>query len=174
VIATCVDVIASVVLALWALASLLAQMRVKILAPIRLADWGHLIPNWSFFAPRPARSDYYLCYCDIGTDGRISEWATLTQLPRKSWLTAFWHPTRRETKAMLDAVRMLMRLRGRRLPGLELSLPYLALLQYVDAAPHAIHTVATRFVLVARLATGLETTPKLIFKSKWHRLSVAA
>jgi hypothetical protein len=168
---TWIDGAYSAFLTSWFAISVLAQLRVRAIAPIRKFDWAHLIPNWSFFAPKPATTDYYLCYRDKTSEGEVSQWFALIVHIRKTWQTTFWNPRRKETKAFFDAVRMLLRRNKLDRQSLELTMPYLVVLKCVDGSTHLPATVATQLAIVYRVVTQELTDPKLLIVSEWHKIT---
>ena len=76
---------------------------------VRRWDWFNLIPTWTFFAPRPAWTDYYLLYRDKLTDGRLTPWTEVILIQDRRWWHFLWNPAKHERKALVDMVRMLAR-----------------------------------------------------------------
>lgn len=67
-----------------------------------------LIPNWKFFAPNPGVDDYVLVYRTGSVDsGRWTEWQRLADPPRSRVVDAFYSPSSRWHKGILDIVSSL-------------------------------------------------------------------
>jgi len=67
-----------------------------------------IIPDWRFFAPRPATSDYHVHYrVDLG-GGRGSQWVPMVMLQRRTPSQVVLFPRRRESKAVFDLVNELL------------------------------------------------------------------
>jgi hypothetical protein len=137
---------------------------------IRMSDWFALVPEWKFFAPEPGRWDYYLVYRDQLMDGSVTEWTEAIVAGSRTKWNAFWNPTKRGRKALLDATNELaahIRVEDR---GIEASVPYLTLLNHVSALPRPAASEFTQFVIVRFHATNSPEQPDVIFTSSLHAL----
>ncbi len=140
------------VLAAWTAATVVAA-----LPPgrwLRRRDPLGLIPQWTFFAPNPGTHDYHLLWRDRLVGGLVTDWSEI-ELPRgrRGPIAVLWNPEKRANKALLDLVSSLLQLSaagdvGNRRLGLQISTPYLALLNHVMSQPAAAATEARQFLVV--------------------------
>jgi hypothetical protein len=155
---------------------------------IRRLDIFGLVPVWTFFAPRPAWTDYHLLYRDVLADGTATQWRDVSSIGGRRLLDAVWHPNKRLHKAITDLVRTYtkeleaavrqredgepaVRLRGaEELPAhLLTSFSYLLLLQMVSALPRFGEPAATQFMILKHdRVSAPEARPMLV--SALHRL----
>lgn len=69
---------------------------------------GFWLPNWRFFAPDPAQSDFHILHRTLSREGAESDWVeTRRTTPRKP-SHVVWFPDRRTDKGLFDAVADLM------------------------------------------------------------------
>jgi hypothetical protein len=188
-------------LAAWFALSVLGQVaavrwRAPFLRPLealrglRKYDLFGLIPLWTFFAPRPAWTDFHLLYRDRLADGTLTPWTEVMAIEARRWWHFAWNPRKHERKAVIDVVRML----SRRLfstdraswsaaivpltddkpwveipPGVHTSLPYLAILHMVSNLPRLGASDATQFlIMIADAARSGEPTVMMV--SALHEL----
>jgi hypothetical protein len=169
-------VICIAILAVWLLVSLLAQLNVKVVAPLKAHDLFSLIPNWSFFAPRPGTSDYHLVFRDCDWNGEWSRWKEipLTERRRTLW-GAIWNPEKRKTKTLSDVVRGLVRLaQDKTLGDFSFTLPYLSILNYVSSLPRVAPSKQTQFMILKSEGFFSDQDPQFLFLSNMHNLAVSA
>src|SRR6266568_2610173 len=89
----------------WWLVSLVAQWKHERLTAIRSKDLLHLLPNWRFFAPVPARRDYHLEYRLRTVGSQLSRWTRIQILPRRTNRCVLWYPEKRQRKAFNTLIR---------------------------------------------------------------------
>lgn len=158
--------------ALWLLATVLCQAPSRIQNWLRRGDVFALIPRWHFFAPVPGMQDFVLVYRDQTADGAISPWREAPSVPvsRQPWC-AVWNPGRRHTKAILDITKELMQLitEQRNKREIELSIPYITLLNYVSSFPRLEENCSTQFALVMGKSSATPEPPSVVFVSSIHR-----
>jgi hypothetical protein len=140
-----------------------------LLRKVPLGRFIHLIPSWSFFAPKPATADYYLVYRDRFDGGGESAWSHIDFEARyRTKCRALWNPASRPAKACTDAVAHLARLREI-YPGrdhaLVLSVPYILLIARVCGEPVPTAALKRQFALFRREGNS---PPSLAFVSHWH------
>src|SRR5215470_1017153 len=127
-------VICIAILTGWFLISVLSQLNVPTIKPLKEHDIFSLIPNWSFFAPRPGTSDYHLVFRDMDSDGNWDRWQEIPLTDRRTLWSAIWNPQKRKTKTLSDVVRGLLGLaQDSSLKDFSLTLPYLAILNYISS-----------------------------------------
>jgi hypothetical protein len=163
------DIIVSLLFGIWFLASVLVY--VPSLKPhIRTWDLFALIPQWNFFAPRPAQHDFLLLYRDRLQDGSITDWTQVASIaPRKMW-TVIWNPWKRDNKAFFDAVTDLAAHVQNSPSTLELSVPYITILNYISGLPRFGPASFTQFLLMRSTLGTKATEPELLFLSNLHSL----
>lgn len=159
------------ILAAWLLVSALAQLDAPLVRPLKARDVLSLIPRWSFFAPRPGTSDYHLLFRDHAPDGSRAEWSEIPLADRRTLWGALWNPEKRNRKALSDAVRALTQLARESPPGaLQLTVPYLATLNYVSALRRARPAGRTEFMILRTEGFLSDADPQFVFLSRVHRL----
>ncbi|QEM43557.1 hypothetical protein [Mycolicibacterium grossiae] len=155
-----------VVFTCWTVLTVLNQVdNQRINDAIHRHDPLNLIPKWTFFAPRPGRSDYHLLYREVTPKIGVSGWTEVPIVSRRQLSHGLWNPGRRRAKVVIDSVNSLAhqleRLQASRpdTPEYELSehllisIPYLVLLNIVlNASEQAPEADAFRqFVIAERL-----------------------
>lgn len=105
----------------------------------KLPLFMQFIPTWSFFAPVPNMLDYHLFYRKISDNSdnkKVFDWEPI-YIPKdnRSFVSFFWNPEKRLTKAVLDIAMDLIRFSNKIKDKNEiiLSIPYLQLLNYLDS-----------------------------------------
>ena len=166
--------ISIVVLVTWFLVTCLSQFHWQPMERLKTNDICALIPNWKLFAPRPGTSDYYLVVRDYGP---LEGWGRWREIPlghsRSPW-RFLWNPQKRQVKMLTDVVRDGSQL-ARHLPleGLVLSLPYLAILNYVTFIRRPPLCLQTQFMILKTEGTLDKEEPQLVFLSAIHDLHPA-
>lgn len=155
----------------WFAASVVAQLPGTVASRLRSLDPVGLLPSWSFFAPRPARTDSHLVYRHILTSGAVTDW-TEAFVWRPSATQWFWNPDRRAEKAISDASSHISRRSDLR--GVQWSIPYLLLLNYVSGLPRTTDAAAVQFALLGSFGHHHGREPFVRFVSDCHPLDTAA
>jgi hypothetical protein len=169
---TFMTVICIVILVGWFLISVLSQLNVKAVAPLKARDIFSLIPNWSFFAPRPGTSDYHLLFRDSDHAEAWSRWREIPLANRRTLWGAIWNPEKRKTKALSDVVRGLVRLaQDKALKDFSLTLPYLAILNYVSSIRRSTPCVQTQFMILKSEGFFADQDPQFLFMSNAHNVA---
>ena len=154
---------------IWALLCLLVYIpSLKIF--IRQRDWFRLIPEWRFFAPRPAQGDFHLLYQDTFHDGSCTNWTEVRPMIERSRWNIFWNPGKRERKALFDAVNQLNVRISLSDKALEGSTAYLTLLNHISSLPRSLSPAFTRFLLMQSYGASPEKEPDVTFISGVHEL----
>src|SRR3954451_23374556 len=104
-----------------------------------------LIPEYRFFAPKPVEGDYHLLYRDLYADGTTTAWTEACVLEPRTLLHALFNPAKRERKALFDAVVQLQDLHPKEPRAIAMTVPYLAVLNYVSHLPRTQGPVYTQF-----------------------------
>jgi hypothetical protein len=98
-----------------------------------------LIPIWTFFAPNPGMTDYYLLYRDRLPDGSLDNWRKVElKQSENGFRLALWNPTKRNHKALSDMVSSLIRLANHRRSEALVTVPYILILNVVTTRPHSL------------------------------------
>jgi hypothetical protein len=163
------DVIAACTFAAWAGCTLLVHVPALKL-PIRRRDVCALVPEWNFFAPRPAEGDYVLLHRDHCIDGSLAPWRELRVAAPRRWWNAAWNPTKRNRKALFDAVTELALHVKEEDPTIIASIPYLTLLNYVSGLPRSLPVARTQVLLMMTAADAPDDPPRPMFLSSAHDL----
>jgi len=140
---------------------------------VRRWDIFHLLPRWSFFAPRPLTSDYHFLYRDSLVDGTHTDWTEVQfSPPRSSLLSWLWNPEKRQAKAFCDLVSDLMQ--HQRLhhdeTSIQLAVPYLMLLNYITNLPRSSNWTHTQFMLMTSPGELSTEAPTPLMLSGVHQL----
>lgn len=158
-------------LSAWFIISALAQLDIPGVAALKTHDIFSLIPNWSFFAPRPGTSDYHLLFRDSSPTGPAGKWREISLHDKRTLWGAVWNPQKRKSKTLSDVVRALVRLaQDRSLKDYSLTLPYLAILNYVSSIPRDMRSQQTQFMILKSDGFFSEEDPQFLFMSNLHRL----
>lgn len=102
------DILIIVLLAVWLIASILAQVRNSARLRSYWHDFGGLLPSYKFFAPKPITADYQILYRFIGEGDVAGEWIPLFEAGKPVY-RCLWNPKQRLTKATSDLVAVLYR-----------------------------------------------------------------
>ena len=139
-------------------------------------DLFGLLPNWTFFAPNPGVSDYFLLYRVKFSDGKISEYKNIS-LRNKRIVNAIWNPYKRRQKALNDFVQELrsyineIHSNGRDPATIKISHGYIALLHYCSALCHSINNKdSIQFTILESFGHFETQKPKLVLNSDFHKL----
>jgi hypothetical protein len=160
------------ILAGWFLISVLSQLNLKVVAPLKAHDIFSLIPNWSFFAPRPGTSDYHLLFRDSDSSAEWGGWHEIPLADTRTLWGAIWNPEKRKTKALSDVVRGLVRLaQDRKLRDFSLTLPYLSILNFVSSIPRSTPCVQTQFMILKSEGFFADQDPQFLFMSNMHNVA---
>jgi len=168
---TLAEIAAICLLAAWLVLSVLGQIRFGALYWVRAWDVFGIIPMWWFFAPNPARHDFYLLYRDQLKDGSRTEWTEVKIGTNRKWTNLIWNPGRRERKALFDVVTSLAREAAT--TGditIQVSVPYLSLLNYVSRLPRTPASELTQFLLMQSEVETYKNPPTAVFMSNLHRV----
>jgi len=152
----------------WLLLSVAGQFKRPALTAIRYRDVLHLIPNWRFFAPVPARRDYHLEYRLRNAQSQPTRWKRVELLSRRTHWCFFWYPEKRLRKSFNTSVRRLTRIRREYgYDSAARSLAYLHLLNFLQSNAQ-LKGEALQF----RIITCQDFAPaplRLVFTSNWHK-----
>lgn len=158
-------------LALWLLLSALTQLKLRVFQRLKARDIFSLLPNWSFFAPRPGTFDYHILFRDSDSSGEFGKWEEVPLADQRTLWGAVWNPQKRNKKALSDAVHAIT-LRSKDGPGtrIQLSIPYLAALNYISSIPRSNGSTHTQFMILRSEGFLWNRDPELVFLSYVHRL----
>lgn len=167
---------------LWLGLSVMAQFHSERFDRFRAHDVFHLIPNWTFFAPNPGRSDFHLLCRDKTAGGEVGEWNELPMIFARSRWSFLWNPDKRGTKVLTDVVSALCESidfhskRGDTKETMEqlmpLQSPYLLLLNVVmNRQPLPDRVTHRQFMLVETCGFTAEDPPRPILSSPFHAAS---
>ncbi|MBA4533832.1 hypothetical protein [Brevibacillus halotolerans] len=127
-----------------------------------------LIPQWSFFAPIPNRTDYYLFVrCSRVEDRHLSMWKEVCLANERSWAGFIWNPDRRIRKGFFDLTSELCRMTNLPRKEILVSLPYL-LLTVATAVIEERPGVEVQFAVDRVLPAESETDVTVLFCSEFH------
>lgn len=163
--------LAVAVLGGWLIASAVGQLPVERFQRLRRWDPGNLIPEWTFFAPNPGIHDAHLLYRDLLEDGTLTEWREIPLLEPRIYAHTVWNPNSRQEKAVFDAISELkIRSAYTDQKSLQVSVPYLALLNFVSSLFHEEGANATQYLVAESTGIDLTEEPSMVFLSNLHGL----
>jgi hypothetical protein len=162
------------ILVLWFVVSVIGQFDWPLTRWLRGHDHFSLVPRWTFFAPRPGRTDYHLMVQRFyGDDGR--PWCEQPLADRRTWMGAIWNPEKRNRKALADLVRSMTRamsgMEQDTLWRVQYSVPYIALLSYLSAAAAAEGASHVRFMILESEGFYFQREPWPVFLSARHAVA---
>lgn len=151
--------------AVWFAVSILNQFENgRWVGPLKDRDVAALIPNWTFFAPRPGTSDFELIYRDLGADGGVGPWRVAPSGGDPRW-RFIWRPAKRREKLITDCVVSFLPEYDPASRAHLLGLPYLLLLALIEAEPGDFRAVSRQFGIVAARQRQERTEAELLFLS---------
>jgi hypothetical protein len=153
----------------WIALSLLVYVP-SINARIRRLDRFALVPEWRFFAPNPGRHDFHLLFRDKFSDDTKSYWKEVCPISHHGVGNMILNPSKRRNKALFDCTQELTKHINARDKTLELSVPYLTLLNYVSHLPRGISPQAVQFLLMFSAGEDLNKDPDILYVSQFHSL----
>ena len=129
-----------------------------------------LLPEWRFFAPKPGRGDHALLYRDSPDGSTWGAWTEISVQASRRWHHFIWYPERRAKKALLDYIAALAaRVAATGSEGVEITSPYLALLNFVITGPaRATSPAVTQFLLLLHDGAAAPDDFVPMFVSKQH------
>lgn len=146
---------------------------------LRAVNKLHILPIWTFFAPRPGMSDTHILYRDKLQGGDVTGWEEVTLVEERSSLHWLWNPRKRMDKVAVDALSEVKSIKNAGMEQevddellehqIKLSKGYLLLMNMVFARPKIADASSARqfSVVDATHATG-ERAVVPIFFSPFH------
>ncbi|MEU1204384.1 hypothetical protein [Nocardia sp. NPDC005825] len=138
---------------------------------VRVHDVCGFVPRWHFFAPTPATDDLHLLYRDKLPDGRVARWCEVPPGVPPKWLGPVWNPRRRQNKALIDiSVELAKTCQAldRDSARIQLSLAYIATLNFVCSLPRDHRAAATQFLIMRSKGMDDNADHHVIFLSPMH------
>jgi hypothetical protein len=144
---------------------------------VRAHDVFGFIPRWPFFAPSPATDDFHLLYRDRLSDGRITRWCEVRPCTPPKWIGSVWNPGRRHNKALIDVTLEIAKASlilsrdtaNRDTAEIQLTLPYIATLNFVCSLPRDYCAHATQFLIMRSKGADEDPDHHVIFLSTMHQ-----
>jgi hypothetical protein len=138
---------------------------------LKSRDILSMIPNWSFFAPRPGTFDYHLVFRDVRLNGEFAAWQEIALADERRLWGALWNPKKRSKKVLSDVVQSIVRLaQDTSVRDFSLTIPYLAILNYISSIPRTEGVQQTQFMILRSNGFFSKDDPQFIFRSNTHRL----
>ena len=136
---------------------------------MRSFDCLHLIPNWRFFAPIPAKKDYHLEYRLKLGESNTTRWERIELVAQRNFWSMFWYPSKRLRKAFNTSVRRIKRrLSDSGFDSASRSVSYLHLLNYLQNSVLINNAKALQFRIISQQDFAKNRKPRLVFTSDWH------
>lgn len=158
----------------WLAATVVNQFDLAAWQRVKAWDWFALVPRWTFFAPRPARTDFHLFYRDVMEGDAVGDWREVPLVPPRSpSLRGVWNPAKRRKKVFIDAVRGIVEIAAKLEDepyAVKVTLPYLLLLNHVAALPRGPEVRARQFLVSESYGWFAEAPPRVVFHSDAHRV----
>ncbi|MDR6507729.1 hypothetical protein J2805_003436 [Arthrobacter oryzae] len=161
------------VLALWFVTTLIAALPLK--KPLRPASalLAPIIPSWSFFAPEPGVIDFHILVRDVSPNGHVTPWHEVCSHKNRVWYDFVWNPGQRQRKALFDVSQELTAIASssafRESPNtIELTVPYLTILNYVSELGRTPFASRRQFVIVS--TSRRNPDPAVLFVSGLHSI----
>lgn len=158
---------------LWMAVTVLYQLHIGRQRVVQTDPTGLLVPNWSFFAPKPPSFELNLLYRSRSA-GEAGSWKRIPTGEGRRWSHLLWAPWRRQEKALFDACTELLRIHHHvGDEAVRLSASYLSLLSLVSAAAECGPEPTQgqeqlQFMLVQDAPHEPSVTPSPVFLSGWH------
>lgn len=137
---------------------------------IRNLDEFALIPEWRFFAPNPGRHDFHLLFRDKFRDGAVGPWTEIAPIDGRRLWNVVLNAGKRKNKALLDCMRDFAKQVNGKGGPIELSIPYLTLLNYVSCIPRNPPSQEVQFLLMYSAGEDIEKDPEILYLSRFHRM----
>jgi hypothetical protein len=160
-----------VVLAIFTIASTFFQ--IKSLQPkLRKIDKFGLLPNYSFFAPKPIANDYRLVYKIISDTN--TDWKEIPMYNQFSLLRIIWNPFKYYNKSFIDTSHFLLTefdvLEDKKF--IQISLHYLSILMVISEYLNkkGLKDVTIRFSIVASGGGSQVKLEKVLFASYYQKI----
>jgi hypothetical protein len=163
-----------IIYVVWGAATIANQFHSWCPTWLRAVDIFGLVPIWTFFAPNPGMTDYYLLYRDRLPDGSFDNWRKVDlKASENGFRVALWNPTKRKHKALSDIVSSLVSLAPHReSKALIVSVPYILILNLITSCPHSLGANGTPFMILEH--GGFSSEPersRVLVMSGIHGLS---
>ena len=170
---TLVELCCSVFMIIWFALTCLRQVSSRLSDLLSSWDIVGVLPVWKFFAPNPNGLDFHLLHRDQSMDGVIQDWVEYSVPYERDWRSSIWNPDRRLRKSVLDISHHLSTFVSRDAGAatIQVSIPYLLLLNYVSCLPRSSGTAqTTQFSILASSHEGFDSPPQVLFASGFHSL----
>ena len=168
-----VAILVVIMYVVWVAATIANQFHSRCPVWLRAADVFGLLPVWTFFAPNPGMTDYYLLYRDRLPDGSYDNWRKVELKPADNgFRLALWNPAKRKSKALSDIFSSLIRTANHRDPDtLMATVPYILILNFITSRPHSLGANATQFMILEHGGfAGEPGRSRVLMTSGSHRL----
>jgi hypothetical protein len=166
-------IVVVIIYVVWGAATIANQFHSWCPIWLRAVDIFGLIPVWTFFAPNPGMTDYYLLYRDRLPDGSFDNWRKVDLKKSENGLRlALWNPTQRKHKALSDIVSSIVRLaNNRESETLIVIVPYILILNLITSRPHSLGATGTQFMVLEHGGfSGEPERSRVLVMSGIHRL----
>ncbi len=166
-------VVVVIIYVVWVVATVANQFHSRCPEWLRSVDVLGLIPVWTFFAPNPGMTDYYLLYRDRLPDGCFDNWKKVELKPSENSVRlALWNPMKRKHKAVSDLVSALLRVSSNAgTEGLVATVPYILILNFITSRPHSLGATGTQFMVMEHGGfSGEPERSRVLVMSGIHRL----
>lgn len=131
------------------------------------------VPNWNFFAPQPAASDYRIVYLDSNSDKPgDGKWAAVESGNGHTIWSSLFNRDQRWDKACFDICQELLSLAKKSEDAISIqrqSCYQLIITYLLERAPHTPGTTHVQFLVVEDPGYENDTaTPSIVFTSAVH------
>ena len=149
---------------------------------LRRINFLHILPIWTFFAPRPGMSDTHIVYRDKLRSHQITGWTEVSLIDERNPFHWLWNPRKRLDKLAVDALSDVKFIKNRGTKDgsedtaiqqqVKLSKGYLILLNIVFKQPKIEpESMWRQYAVLDATHTAGERTIAPIFFSPYHEFS---
>jgi hypothetical protein len=125
----------------------------------KLDQIGFWIPNWRFFAPEPAMSDFHILHRTLSADDFESPWEESHVVTPRKATHLFWFPDRRIDKGIFDVASELVSHLGAQEALILNSPAYRVLRSFVrHRIQSSAHPPLAGFQFLLARSTGVDTS----------------
>lgn len=166
-------IVVIIIYVVWFAATIANQFHSRCPVWLRAVNIFGLIPIWTFFAPNPGMTDYYLLYRDRLPDGSFDNWKKIElKSSENGFRLALWNPTKRKHKALSDLVSAVAEfVKDHGAEAVFVSVPYILILNFITSRPHSLGTDGTQFMILEHSGfSGEPERSRVLVMSRIHRL----
>jgi hypothetical protein len=166
-------IVVVVIYVVWGVATIANQFHSWCPVWLKALNIFGLIPIWTFFAPNPGMTDYYLLYRDRLPDGSLDNWKKIElKGSENGFRLAVWNPMKRRNKVLSDLICAIAEfIKDSGPEAVTVSVPYILILNFIASRPHSLGTDGTQFMVLEHCGfSGEPERTRVLMISGIHRL----